>query len=175
MIHSITRITITLLATTIACGTLVRPGEYRHVSARKGTSGDSQVSDQKIAADTTYQLFFTIKQPEKCVKISFVSAIREDTLKEAITREVNTYYIVERIVDIDRFRTGDKTIFYEFGRNFDTRWNSSHTIVVCTDSLDPLKKLNPGLYRIRFSSFRSPEYGYSVEIHSNIEPVGFGF
>ncbi len=175
MIHMIKWITITLLSASLACGTLGSPGEYRHVSARKGISGESQISDQKIAGDTTYQLFFNIKKPEKCVKISFVSEIREDTLKETVTREVNTYYIVEKIIDIDRFRTGDKTIFYEFGRNFDTRWNSSHTIVICTDSLDPLKKLNPGLYRIRFSSFRSPEYGYSVEIHSNIEPVGFGF
>jgi hypothetical protein len=164
-----------LLAAVTACGTFGSPGDYRHRSTRSGTSQESQVSDQKIATDVTYQVFFNIKKPEKCLKISFVSAIREATLKDTVTRNVNTYYVVEKIVDIDRYKAEKKTIFYEVGRNFDARWNSSHIIVVCTDVLDPLKKIDPGLYRVRFSSFRSPEYQYTIDIYSNVEPVTFGF
>jgi hypothetical protein len=163
-----------LMAGGIACSSMTGGGVYPYKSSHAGTSRESEVSDQKIAADTTYQVFFTLKKPEKCIKISIKSEIREPTLKKTVTSEVNTYYIVERIIDISRYKIDKKTANYGIGRNFDSRWNSSSTIVMCDDEADPLMRLDPGIYRIRFSSFMPQEYNFTIDIYSKNEPAIFG-
>lgn len=158
-----------------ACSTLSRPGEYRHKVVRSGSSDESTLAEQKIAEGATYQVFFSLRKEEKCLKIAFSSRIREATLKKTFQSDVNTYFIIEKSVDIERFKDEKKTIFYEIGRNFDLRWNLSNTMVTCSDSADPLRKLDTGLYRIRFSSLKAPSFEYVLEIYSNNGPVSFGF
>lgn len=97
------------------------------------------------------------------------------TLKEPLSSEINTYYIVEKLVDISRYKAEKKSMFYEIGRNFDLRWNASPLVVLCTDASDPLKKLDPGLYRIRFTGLTSSNFYYRVEIYSAQEQAIFGF
>jgi len=173
--HPLLGIIAAVLAALCACASLSRPGEYRHKNTRTGSSEESEKAEPKIAGDSTYQVFFNLRKEEKCVKIVFASRIRETTLKKTFIRDVNTYFIIEKIVDIDRFKTDSKTIFYEIGRNFDLRWNISNTMVICTDDADPYRKLDAGLYRIRFSSLRAPSFIYVLDIYSNNEPVTFGF
>lgn len=166
---------IFLILYSLWCTTPGTPGDYRHTTRFEGISISSEKSDQKIANDTTWQLFFTLKKPEKCIKIVFSSLMKVETLKQPIQSEINTYFVVEKIVDISRYKAEKKSIFYEIGRNFDIRWNSSPLAVLCTDETDPLKKLDQGLYRIRFSGLKSTNFHYRVEIFSALEEVVFGF
>ena len=158
-----------------ACSVFTRSGDYRHKTVHSGYSVETSTAQEKIATDATYQVFFNLGKPEKCLKITIKSKSRKETLKSPHTLDVNAYFVVERIIDIDRYKVDSKTAFYEMGRNFDSRWNSSHTIVLCEDSLDHLKKLDPGLFRIRLSSLQSPDFLYTIEIYSNNEAVRFGF
>lgn len=157
------------------CKTATNLGEYRYMTYFEGSSISSEKSDQKIANDTTWQLFFNLKKAEKCIKIVFSSFLKVETLKEPLKSEVNTYFIIEKIVDITRYKANDKSIFYEMARNFDLRWNASPLIVVCADAADPLKNLDPGLYRIRFTGIKSTNFHYRIEIFSAQEEAKFGF
>lgn len=166
---------ISLVLYSLSCTTPGASGDYRRTARFEGISISSEKSDQKIATDTTWQLFFTLKKPEKCIKIVFSSVMKVETLKEPIKSEINTYFVVEKIVDISRYKTEKKSIFYEIGRNFDLRWNASPLVVLCTDEADPLKKLDQGLYRLRFTGLKSTNFHYRVEIFSAQEEVLFGF
>ena len=168
-------ILILLPAIFSACSTIMNGGEYRYKTDITGYSVDTAISPEKIAGEATYQIFFNLAKDENCIKIVIKSKIRKETLKSPHTLEVNAYFIIERIIDINRYKIDKKTVLYEMGRNFDSRWNSSHTIVLCEDTLDPLKKFNPGLYRIRLSSLQSPDFLYTIEIHSRNEAARFGF
>ncbi len=150
-------------------------GEYRHVAHHEGSSLNTEKSEQKIANGATWQLFFTLKKPEKCIKMVFSSKMLIQTLKEPLSSEINTYYIVEKLVDISRYKGEKQNMLYEIGRNFDLRWNASPLVVLCTDAADPLKKLDPGLYRIRFTGLTSSNFYYRIEIYSAQEQVIFGF
>ncbi len=158
-----------------SCASTGAGGDYRHKTSYEGQSISAEQSDQKIAGDSTWQLFITLKKPEKCVKIVFSSKVNVETLKTPVTSEINTYFIIEKIVDISRYNIDKKNIFYEIGRNFDLRWNVSPLVVICADDADPLKKLDAGLYRIRFTGLKSTNFHFRVEIYSEQDAVKFGF
>ncbi len=150
-------------------------GEYQHVSRYQGFTLNTEKSEQKIANDPTWQIFITLTKSEKCIKIVFSSMAKMETLKEPAISELNTYIVFEKIVDISRYGATNKNIFYEMGKNFDLRWNSSPLLVICNDESDPLKKLDTGLYRFRFTGPKSTNFYYRIEIFSVQEKVKFGF
>ncbi|MCX7677891.1 MAG: hypothetical protein N2316_01600 [Spirochaetes bacterium] len=156
------------------CTSYEQTANYRHISYFEGNSSRSEKSDQKIANSPTWQIFFSMLKPEKCIKIVFTSKTEIETLKGTIVNEIISYFIVEKLIDISRYNFDKKNIFYEIGKNFDLRWNTSQIAIICTDDNDPLKKLEPGLYRIRFTGFKSSDFNYRIEIFSHHEQVKFG-
>ena len=62
-------------------------------------------------------------------------------------------------------------MYSEIGRNYDEDWGLLEKIEVCTSPEDPLKKLDPGLYRIRFAVFEQADIMFTVNVLSNAGDV----
>ncbi len=136
-------------------------------SSFKGTTGKEIKSRDIIDKDNTYEVYFILEEKEECIKISISSKIYD----EIVGREklLKTFFVVEKAVDISRFKDSKrkKILFSELGRNFDYSWNREREIVICSSQIDPIKKLNRDIYRIRFTTFRNKEYNYEINIFLN--------
>lgn len=117
-----------------------------------------------IDGATTYQVFFTLKSNEECIKISVLSDMKDDT-----ARPIRTAFVVEKVIDVTPF-TGSSRRKLEYsllGRNYDTNWAIDSDIQLCSKSTDPIHTLGAGWYRIRFSAFTDLAYITAITIYSN--------
>lgn len=121
-------------------------------------------SRDSIDGSLTYQVFFSIKSKEQCIKISLLSDMKDDT-----THPLRTAYIVEKIINVTPFTTSKnrKLEYSPLARNYSSNWDISREIRICGNNTDPIKTLSPGWYRIRFSAFSDRAYSTTIIIHSN--------
>jgi hypothetical protein len=140
---------------------------YDYSITTEGITGDSMLSGDRIQEGRTYQVFFSMDEPEQCIKISLETHLISPTIKGDRLKKINSYFIVEKQVDITRFNINRDSVFSEIGRNYDLNWLSSDGFTLCTVPDDPIQNLSKGLYRIRFTSFRSEEVKYSISLYSN--------
>jgi len=121
-------------------------------------------SMDSIDGSLTYQVFFSIKKKEQCIKTSVLSDIKDDT-----THPLRTAYIVEKIINVTPFTTSKnrKLEYSSLARNYSSNWDISREIRICGNNTDPIKTLSPGWYRIRFSAFTERAYSTTITIHSN--------
>ncbi|HQP49216.1 MAG TPA: hypothetical protein PKX12_10835 [Spirochaetota bacterium] len=140
---------------------------YDYFITTGGITGDSMLSGDRIQEGRTYQVFFSMDEPERCIKISLETHLISPTIRGDRYKKINSYFIVEKQVDITRFNINRDTVFSEIGRNYDLNWLSSDGFTLCTVADDPIQNLSKGLYRIRFTSFRSEEVKYSISLYSN--------
>lgn len=132
-----------------------------------GKTNNETQSREKIDKENTYEKYFIIKNNEKCIKIIITSTIIDDVFKRE--KKVKTYYIVEKAVNVSRFRDagGKRYIFSELGRNFDANWNIKKDALICSSDTDPIKKLDKNIYRIRFTTFSKEDSNFKIELSSD--------
>ncbi len=147
--------------------------EYDYSVTSEGVTGDTMISGKKIQDGRTYQVFFVIDEPERCIKITLETSLIIPTIKGNSYKKINSYFVVEKQVDITRFNINRDTVFSEIGRNYDLNWFSKDDHTVCTIADDPIQHLKKGLYRVRFTAFRSEEVRYSVTLFSNRKKLSF--
>lgn len=147
--------------------------QYDYSVSSEGITGNTIISGDRIQEGRTYQILFAIDEPERCIKISLETFMIIGTIKGDTYKKINTYFIVEKQVDITRFNINRDTVFTEIGRNYDLNWFSSDAYTLCTVTGDPIQRLNKGLYRIRFTAFRDEEVKYSITLFSNRKKLSF--
>jgi hypothetical protein len=157
----------------IGCATAAeRPAYLNNVVYSVISSRDLE-APQRIGNARTYGITFTLARPEKCVEVS-VRGKRITREYSYTDQSVRVFFIVERQIDLSTFTpAGQRRVYSEIGRNYDQDWGILEKIEVCTSPQDPLKKLDPGLYRIRFAVFEQADVMFTVNVLSNAGDVIF--
>ncbi len=144
-----------------------KPGtmEFDTGNTFKKSTSDNLISDKKIDTGKTYEIYFSLKKNEDCIKVAVISKVMDEaTFSEKIIR---TFFVVEKNIDISGFRKSNKKrIFFELARNFNDSWDREKDVTICSSEADPIKKLSKGIYRIRFSVFRETDFNFEISIHS---------
>jgi hypothetical protein len=112
------------------------------------------------------ELFFTMSAPENAMSIT----IKGDAASGLITgerREIPLYMVIEREI-----RSSAGRSFVEIGRNFTRSWEQKSSVIIRTDNNIPFAQLNPGIFRIRFTSFRKETYNVNIRAEAT-HPVVF--
>ena len=119
------------------------------------------ISGNRIDNFPASELYFKLESSTRCITIDVVS--EHDPIFSP-----NVFFIVERELDIHQFSNNVSTIFVELGRNFNSDWEHSPSVRICTISADPIQKIEPGiLYRIRFTHFDNSDIAVTVAIFTN--------
>jgi hypothetical protein len=130
-----------------------------------GYSSGTMESKDKIDKWKTFELFFTLDNPEDCIKINIISEIFDEISNKKIF--LKTYFTVEKAVDVSKFSKENAVLYSEMGRNFDYNWTAKQDLEICSSDSDPIKKLNKsGKYRIRFTIFKDINFKYNININS---------
>ncbi len=90
-------------------------------TAGKAT-GDHMRSDAQIDKGNTYEIYFSLKEKEECIKVILISKLLDEAaLSQRIAK---SFFIVEKSLDVSKFAesANKKKIYFELGRNFDSRW-----------------------------------------------------
>ncbi len=173
-------IILLIILSPIRCKTVKKEIEFAHKKSFSGVTEPSIESKSRIDKEKTYEIYFKIKEDEKCIKISMKSSVQYESIVKD-EKSVKTYFIVEKAIDISKFikeepressktvnRDIQKTAFSEIGRNFDYRWNRKRSVLICTVGEDPIKKLDKlSLYRIRFTIFMKYNFSFTITVNSD--------
>ncbi len=155
------------------CATTPKTPAYRLTGALSGITGRAIESTQSINREKTYRIFFALSQPENCIRLKVISrrAVNENIYVE---QPIFVYFIIERAVDIRHFGLKKEPfVFSEIGRNYDSNWNRRGDIEICSDAEDPIRKLAPGVYRIRFSVLEDTAVNFTFTVFTNNGDVAF--
>jgi hypothetical protein len=112
------------------------------------------------------ELFFSITAPEDAVSITIMG----DAPTGLITgerREVPLYMIIEREI-----KTSSGDTFVEIGRNFNRSWDHKKELTIRTDNTIPFVRLEPGIFRVRFTSFDKNKYKVIIKAGA-AHPIAF--
>lgn len=139
--------------------------DFNNRSSLSGKANNKIKADKPIDTGKTYEVFFRLREREECIKI-VVSSFTIDDIQENEVG-IKTFFIVEKAVDMSRFRNMEKKELYlEIGRNYDTAWERERDVLICSSGSDPIRQLGKGLYRIRFTTFYEEGFDYEVDIFS---------
>lgn len=138
----------------------------------QGDTGKALESADRIDREKTYEIYFRLTTPEECIRVEMTSRAPESAIEKKV-RVIRTFFIVEKSVDLSKFdvRNAARTVFSEIGRNYDQNWNRTKEITLCSTPSDPIRKMDPSLYRIRFTSFRDDPFSFEIIIYSKNSAV----
>ena len=153
---------LSLLILSISCsgGSKLPSHSYIINSTQSYRSGD--LIDNFPASE----LYFKLDSPTKCITVKVVPEQGNDVSREPSASKI--FFIVERELDISLFPGNNEFTFVELGRNFDNNWEHSPSVRICTITINPIHKIEPGiLYRIRFTNFDRRDARIKVSISGN--------
>jgi len=128
-------------------------------------SSNLNISSDKIDKGTTYELFFTLEKEVKCLTIDINATHIPGTFpSEGIPKK--TYFIVEKITDIDKYKSGKSYTYTQLAQNFNREWETFNPLQVCSLENDPLSGITSSKYRIRFTVFDSQPLVFMATIFS---------
>ncbi len=152
------------------CATGDVASRYLFKASLTGTANSYLRAKDRIDREECYQVFFRIRKQEKCIKIALTTLISDRSI---LNRKipVNGYFIVEKLIDIRKFHEGYNYTYSELGRNYDSGWKGKGEMTLCSSSRDPIRKLDPGIYRIRFTVFREEDFRFTFQFFTNAEQI----
>jgi len=119
-------------------------------------------SNERIDNTSTYEFFFNLTGQTHCIDISIITQDKNG-------KRVRCAFIVEYLVNVLQYPTKPKEPLYtEIARNFDINWRMQTKVNICTNTADPLKRLNKGSYRLRVSAFSDDYFTFTVDITSPV-------
>ncbi len=156
-----------------SCASAGKVKQYKFSTELAGTTREYVLSGEPIDRGDTYRVFFTLSQQEECIRISInAKEIYKDF--RFVENHPRIYFIIERAVDIRKFRQKDRDfIFSELAANYTSNWEHLEYLLLCGAREGPLKILAPGTYRLRFSSLGGEKFSYTIKIESDNAPVVF--
>ena len=137
-----------------------------------GNSTDSiNRSSIKIDGAATYELLFSLAGETECFTIEIVSAFLRKEFP--ISRvPAKTYFIVEKVMNIEKFKSRKKQVFIPLAKNYNSEWDVFSPVKICRMGGDPLSRLSKSDYRIRFTTMRK-ETAYSIVTINSPRAVKF--
>jgi hypothetical protein len=134
-----------------SCSILPQRDGYTYKSALSINSKNVALSKSKIDSSSTRELFFHLDKSEVVIQVT-LSLSGTNLLGESIP-EI-PFFVVEKV-----FTLNDQTEYCRLGENFDTNYTLRDPILIVNDNTsDPLCRLTPGTYRIRFTFFDEKEF-----------------
>lgn len=158
-------IALSLISLTISCsgGSSVR---YDW----NGNSGfpveETARSKEPIDNYPAQEIFFSLTAPEETVSITITGNAPTGFITGE-RREVPLYFIVEREI-----AAPSGSVFTEIGRNFTRAWDQKKNLTLYSDNRIPFIRLDPGVFRIRFTSFDTTGYKIAIEAGA-AHPIAF--
>jgi hypothetical protein len=124
-------------------------------------SQDLDKSEKTLDGQETRELFFRLTSPEPCVLVS-IKGSEPSGLVTGGTKEIKLYFVIEREINMPK-----QTVYIEIGRNFNRAWEQTTLVRLCTDTSDPVQRLEKGAYKIRISSFENRPYEVQLAASAN--------
>lgn len=165
-----------LAAALIAC--IFQPGctstgmkvvAFRYNAVFEGTATVNTESPEKIDRAKTYQLYIVLEKPEDCI---LLSCQKKDTDSMKRTNLHPLFFSLDKSLDLSHFGIkGTGRTYTVIGSNYNSSWTNNPDARVCSSASDPLQKLMPGVYRLRFTSFGDDAYRYTVSAGSNAAKI----
>ncbi len=140
---------------------------YTNTEILKPNDSKIRISKESIDRGKTHEVLFRLEKDVDAVNIS-IAAIEKPGEFAETRYTCKTYFIVEKIIDVTRFKNKKTVAFTEMGRNFDLKWERTNDLTILSRKNDPLLTLDKNAaYRIRFTAFRSIPCEYTVEIKAD--------
>jgi len=132
---------------------------------------NSEKSDERIDRNTTYQVFFSLKQKTECISIEIESVYLQKSFPvQKIPKK--TYFIIEKEIILSHKSLKNNVKYAPLGRNFNNDWAIYSPVKICTMKNAPLSLLGTSRYRIRFTTFEKLPVYFVITIKSD-QPVIF--
>ena len=80
-----------------------------------------------------------------------------------------TYFNIEKIIDIKRYKTGIDYTYSPMARNYNNEWETFYPVKICGLKDDPLSKLDASTYRVRFTVFNPAPVIFMITVTSDTE------
>lgn len=129
------------------------------------SSSGLTISSDKIDKGITYELFFYLEKGVKCLTIDINAIYIPETFPtEGIPKK--TYFIVEKIIDIEKYKSEKNYAYTQLAQNFNKEWETFNPVQVCGLENDPLSGIDSSNYRIRFTTFESQPVIFMATIYS---------
>jgi hypothetical protein len=154
---------IALLPALTLCITCAGGGDstYSWTGSTLFQSKDLDKSEKTLDGQETREVFFHLAAPEPCVQLS-IKGSEPSGLVTGGTKEIKLYFVIEREIIMPK-----QTAYLEIGRNFNRAWEQTALIRLCTDTSDPVLRLDKGIYKIRVSSFTTQPYELQLTAAAN--------
>lgn len=138
---------------------------YKDSRTIKGYTAEKKAIKDKIDRGKTYEITFTLKNDEDCIKIRIDSSVFNKALDKKIS--IKTYFSFEKLIDLSKFADLNKENHYSaIATNYDYSWNIKPEIKICSRE-NPIERLTKkSKYRIRFTTFEERDFEYNILIQS---------
>ena len=162
---------ITVL-TLFSCSGAEKKSNYQgeRFSFSDWTSALNKSADQ-IDRSTTYEIFFSLEKNVKCITINIEAVYIAETFPaERIPQK--TYFIVEKIINTEKYKSKKNITYTPLARNFNDEWDTFYPVQICGLEGDPLSSIDASDYRIRFTVFDSRPLIFMATVYSD-EKISF--
>lgn len=125
-------------------------------------------SSESIDKGVTYEIFFSLADSVECITVDLQAVQVQSTFPpDRIPQK--TYFIVEKLIDITRYRSAINYTFSPMARNFNNEWETFSPVKICGLKNDPLSKLDSSTYRVRFTVFDPAPVLFMITVTSDSE------
>ncbi len=125
-------------------------------------------SSETIDKGVTYEIFFSLAESVECITVDLQTVQVQSTFPpDRIPQK--TYFIIEKLIDIKRYRSKTDYIYSPMARNYNNEWETFYPVKICGLKNDPLSKLDSSAYRVRFTVFNPDPVIFIISISSDAE------
>lgn len=125
-------------------------------------------SSETIDKGITYEIFFSMTDSVECITVDLQAVQVPDTFPpDRIPQK--TYFNIEKIIDIKRYKTGIDYTYSPMARNYNNEWETFYPVKICGLKDDPLSKLDASTYRVRFTVFNPAPVIFMITVTSDTE------
>ena len=150
-----------LLLYTFGCSSPLMKKDSNQLYTLTIESNTLTKSKDRIDNTPTYEIYFQLSGITRCIEISIIATNTNN-------KRVRCGYILEAEIDISRFpKKPLQPIYTQLAKNFDSDWRFQSNIFFCSNEADPLKRLNPGNYRLRITAFSDKKHTFTIQIKSS--------
>lgn len=125
-------------------------------------------STDTIDKSITYEIFFSLAESVECITVDLQAVQVQSTFPPDRIPE-KTYFIIEKLIDIKRYRSKTDYTYSPMARNYNNDWETFYPVKICGLKDDPLSKLDASTYRVRFTVFDPAPVIFMITVNSDAE------
>lgn len=125
-------------------------------------------SSDTIDKGITYEISFSLAESVECITVDLQAVQVQSTFPpDRIPQK--TYFIIEKLIDIKRYRSKTDYTYSPMARNYNNEWETFYPVKICGLKDDPLSKLDSSTYRVRFTVFDPEPVVFMITVTSDAE------